>query len=79
MTTQEQSTQVRRVPKDNRPGNRPKQAQRKATPARAAATPSTEPRKSLPQPLRAIAYGTGFVLGTGARIAEKAWRAVTPD
>jgi len=79
MTTQEQSTQVRRVPKDNRPGNRPKQAQKTPKPARAAATPNTEQRKPLPQPLRAVAYGVGFVLGTGARIAEKAWRAVRPD
>lgn len=78
MTTQS-SSQVRRLPKDNRPGNRPKRAQEKPTSARTASTLKSDERKPLPQPLRAVAYGTGFVLGTGARLAEKAWQAVSPD
>lgn len=79
MTINHESTQVRRVPKDNRPGNPPKRAQHKPTSARATATVRTEERKPLPQPLRAVAYGAGFVLGTGARLAEKAWHVVSPD
>ena len=79
MTINRESSQVRRVPRDNRPGNPPKRAQNKPTPARSAATVKTEERTSLPQPLRAVAYGTGFVLGTGARLAEKAWHVVSPD
>ena len=71
----------RAVPKDNRPGNKPKRDQDKPNPERVATDLRTRPldnqdaeeARGLPQPFRTVAYGAGVVLGTGVKLAEVGW------
>jgi hypothetical protein len=75
------------IPAANRPGHHPAREQDKPQPERVASTLHTRPadqlaarrdaaeRKTLPEPLRKLAFGIGAAAGLGATLAETAWDA----
>src|SRR5687767_6308865 len=71
----------RSAPTTSRPANRPTSAPKKPSAARTAPPVQASPRdardseRSLPQPLRAVAYGAGAVIGVTTKVAEEVWHA----
>ena len=65
---------ARPLPKDNRPGNKPKPERvAPAVRTRPSDQKRAEEARKLPQPFRALAYGTGVVIGTSVKVAEAGW------